>query len=351
MTPTNQSNGTTNASVEVLSEDGPMPINVMMQEGVKALTKILSNQLQDRQAFQNAPHAMQFVIRNGGKALSNARLEELKDALPKMDSLSLEDELAKIDGQSAYHIDSAEEKETFESKIGQIASRNSADFIIEEDLQNILDDDLKDSELNLDGEEAEIIFDYESQELDTPDGIGEKISQMIESVLPGGFGSEEQGGLRTVTNVEDLDVAKEVTDIDHDTVDAARLHGDGQHSISSRKHSRSKNSKKNGHVRRHDFYDESRDHKSCCPHHHYENLSKLRNYYYHDFEYISKTENRVPDFSVLVNESSPMCLFCEYYMVFGEPPRNMIKWYNRTFGYNRMPNPPRDEQDSRKRNR
>ncbi|EGA81131.1 Ibd2p [Saccharomyces cerevisiae Lalvin QA23] len=195
MTPTNQSSGTTNASVEVLSEDGPMPINVMMQEGVKALTKILSNQLQDRQAFQNAPHAMQFVIRNGGKALSNARLEELKDALPKMDSLSLEDELAKIDGQSAYHIDSAEEKETFESKIGQIASRNSADFIIEEDLQNILDDDLKDSELNLDGEEAEIIFDYESQELDTPDGIGEKISQMIESVLPGGFGSEEQGGV------------------------------------------------------------------------------------------------------------------------------------------------------------
>ncbi|CAI4742014.1 ADM_collapsed_G0046790.mRNA.1.CDS.1 [Saccharomyces cerevisiae] len=51
MTPTNQSSGTTNASVEVLSEDGPMPINVMMQEGVKALTKILSNQLQGQTSF------------------------------------------------------------------------------------------------------------------------------------------------------------------------------------------------------------------------------------------------------------------------------------------------------------
>lgn len=69
MSSANQSNGTTNASVEVVSENGPMPINVMMQEGVKALTKILSNQLQDRQAFHNAPHAMQFVIRNGGKVL------------------------------------------------------------------------------------------------------------------------------------------------------------------------------------------------------------------------------------------------------------------------------------------
>lgn len=172
---------------------------------------------------------------------------------------------------------------------------------------------------------------------------------MIESVLPGGFGTEEQGRLRAVMNVDDLDVEEEITETD--IADTAGLHGDSQHPASSKKHNKSKHSKKNGHVRRHDYYDESRDHKSCCPHHHYENLSKLRNYYYHDFEYISKTDNRTPDFSVLVNESKPMCLFCEYYMVFGEPPRNMIKWYNRTFGYNRMPNPPRDEQDSRKRNR
>ncbi|CAI4035949.1 hypothetical protein SMKI_14G1590 [Saccharomyces mikatae IFO 1815] len=351
MTPTNQSNGTTNASVEILSEDGPMPINVMMQEGVKALTKILSNQLQDRQAFQNAPHAMQFVIRNGGKALSNSRLEELKEALPKMDSLSLEDELAKIDSKSMCHVDTAEDKQSFGRKVGQITATNNANFIMDHDLQKILDDDLKDPELNLNGEEAEIIFDYESQELDTPDGIGEKISQMIESVLPGGFGNEEQRRSRSVTNVGDLDVAERVTEIDRDVVDTACLHGDSQHHVSSKKHSRTKHSKKNDHVRRHEFYDESRDHKSCCPHHHYENLSKLRNYYYHDFEYISKTDNRAPDFSVLVNESNPMCLFCEYYMVFGEPPRNMIKWYNRTFGYNRMPNSPRDEQDTKKRNR
>ncbi|CAI1677153.1 hypothetical protein SEUBUCD646_0N01590 [Saccharomyces eubayanus] len=351
MSSANQSNGTTNASVEVVSENGPMPINVMMQEGVKALTKILSNQLQDRQAFHNAPHAMQFVIRNGGKVLSNARLEELKDALPKMDSLSLEDELAKIDNQSTYHVNSADDKETFEREIGQITTTNNTDFIIDRDLQKILDDDLKDPELHLNGEEAEIIFDYESQELDTPDGIGEKISQMIESVLPGGFGTEEQGRLRAVMNGDDLDVEEEINETDRDIADTAGLHGDSQHPASSKKHNKSKHSKKNGHVRRHDYYDESRDHKSCCPHHHYENLSKLRNYYYHDFEYISKTDNRTPDFSVLVNESKPMCLFCEYYMVFGEPPRNMIKWYNRTFGYNRMPNPPRDEQDSRKRNR
>ncbi|CAI4049748.1 Ibd2p SKDI_14G1590 [Saccharomyces kudriavzevii IFO 1802] len=350
MTSTNQ-NGTTNASVEVVSEDGSMPINVMMQEGVKALTKILSNQLQDRQAFQNAPHAMQFVIRNGGKALSSTRLEELRDAIPKMDSLSLEDELAKIDNQSIYHVDSAEDKETFGRKIGQITTTNNADFIMDQDLQKILDNDLRDPELNLNGEEAEIIFDYESQELDTPDGIGEKISQMIESVLPGGFGNEEQGRMRAVMNIDELDVEEEVAEIDRDIIDTARLHGDSQHSVLSKNHSRSKHSRKNGHGRRHDFYDESRDHKSCCPHHHYENLSKLRNYYYHDFEYISKTENRAPDFSVLVNESKPMCLFCEYYMVFGEPPRNMIKWYNRTFGYKCMPNPPRDEQDSRKRSR
>lgn len=50
---------TNNTSIELISENGPISLNLMMEEGVKALTRILSNQLNDTPGTQ----PMHFIIK------------------------------------------------------------------------------------------------------------------------------------------------------------------------------------------------------------------------------------------------------------------------------------------------
>lgn len=317
-------------SIELISEDGPMPINVMMQEGVKALTKILSNQLQDRKAFENSQHSMQFVIRNGGKSIGDTPRET-----SPIDAELDEDEIIEIDNKSNYHVN------------------KDPRIIINSDTHDFLGEQFPDPELHINGDEAEIIFDYETQDLsEAPEGIGRRISEMIESVLPNGFGTEAHAKLHAVMNGDELNI----TEIDNDEEHEEKLHTEtkdercNQETNEPGECSQSKSNE-----------DYSRE--GYCSHHkhghgHNQNASKFKSYNYHEFDYISSNSRQSPDFSVLIGQDKPMCMFCEYYMVFGEPPKNMIKWYNNTFGYNRMPsrNRQQHQQDQhrhnqRKRNR
>ena len=349
-----------NTSIELVSKDGPIPINIMMQEGVKALTKILSNQLHDGKGFESGDHSMQFVIRNkNGKGKSSTisvdsngtRMEEIDD-----------EDIVEIDNQSNYHVHS---------------NTTGRDLVLNEnEVDKFLEEKFPDPELHINGEEAEIIFDYERQDLeDVPEGIGKKISEMIESVLPGSFSTDVHGRLHAVVNGNELNITEEGnSDMDtHDMIiedhrestghrnngaaPTYRMSMDDERGEDPGERVDMLESQMSGH---HDdneaYYDQDHhDHNhedGYCPHHyrqhHHEqqNPSVFRNQHYLDFDYnevqsrVSRTPSGakpIPNFALLLDSKKPMCMFCEYYMVFGEPPKNMIKWYNKTYGYRRVP--------------
>ncbi|CAL9733042.1 protein Ibd2p [Monosporozyma unispora] len=338
----------TNAQIELVSNSGPLPINVMMQEGVKALTKILSNQLQDRKAFENAQHSMQFVIRNNGKQSGSGS----GNVVQGLDPALVLDEEGTNGGRN-------KNKNKYSKHSSTMSKTEIHDF---------MDEDFLNPDLQLDGEEAEIIFDYETQD-DSPDAIGKRISEMIESVLPDGFATDAQGQLHAVINGNELNI----TELDnripnqqggkfeylndqngvprHNKIEEIVNDGN-QYEINSSINLNAlgeddeddNDEDADAYIDDEDIGEDPFDHESCCPHHgpgaHHKNPQRFKNYNYHDFEYpirnVEPTKRR-PDFSVLIDEEKPMCMFCEYYMVFGEPPKNMIKWYNNMFGYNRLP--------------
>ncbi|CCK70808.1 Ibd2p KNAG_0F01400 [Huiozyma naganishii CBS 8797] len=352
-----------NTSIELVSKNGPLPINVMMQEGVKALTKILSNQLQDRKAFENSQHSMQFVLKNDSAVSNGSGNQQIANHSRIGPNSTIIDHtrVDEPDGMtdSSMHIG----EDQFQG------SQRNSDAIFGGQVQNFIDDEFENPDIQFDGDEADIIFDYETQELpDNVDGIGKKISEMIESVLPGGFTTDSAGKLHAVMNGNELNI----TELNDDNVDgeiedmeellakhreslqleagkdrpSGLMHsiyngGDVTHGGNGEGHededAEDAEEEENGGGAHY-------DHGSCCPYHQNSNerSSKFKNYHYHEFDYITPNKSitsrsLVPDFSILANQDKPMCTFCEYYMVFGEPPKNMIKWYNNTYGYNRVP--------------
>lgn len=327
---TKSNNNNNNTSIELVSEDGPMPINIMMQEGVKALTKILSNQLQDRKVFDNPQQSMQFVIRNTGGKIIKDSSHNGTSPQKQNGKMTSDDEIVELDNQSNYHVND------------KSATTLQSNVLNNDDVQNFLDEEFQDPELHLDDEEGEIIFDYETHDLmDAPDGIGERISQMIESVLPNGFPKDAHGRLHAVVNGDELNITEEGDGGDdehnqHIRPQYAPPNGRALNQTSMRRHGYDDHADAEG--AEEDIDEELFEHEGCCPHHQrHGQLSEFRNYNYHDFEYLPSQVKQPPNFSVLLEQGKPMCMFCEYYMVFGEPPRNMIKWYNRTYGYNRLP--------------
>lgn len=322
MSPANEK--TNNTSIELISESGPISLNLMMEEGVKALTKILSNQLQDPQGNQ----PMQFIIKK-----DEDKVKEIGD---------MDEEAVEMGNESNYHISDS--------------AQNEAEIILKDQLKDILK--THESQLRLDGEEAEIIFDYETQgTVDGPDSIGEKISQMIESVLPNGLGPDAQEKLRSMMEGKELPITERSSSEPRDTLSQAEEEEKFEVNFVT------EDDIPEEHV--HDEESETHDGESdsCCPHHHHSNsgtnhqhqhqqqrMSKYKNYNYHDYEYEIKQANVEPNFSRLINQKKPVCLFCEYYMVFGKPPKNMIKWYNMHYGYNHLPQR-NDRDNNRKRNR
>ncbi|CDH09194.1 uncharacterized protein ZBAI_00978 [Zygosaccharomyces bailii ISA1307] len=194
---------------------------------------------------------------------------------------------------------------------------------------------LEDSELHFDAEKGDMIFDYGSQEiLGTPDKIGEHISQLLESVLPAGLQKEARRKLKemmnkdqfvstsgessvrlqdAITNLQCMQNVKQLRQLQQNV---------GELPGANNKFGRERRSKK-----------ESHSVVGAPP----ENPSNYREF-----------PRRPPNFSVLITEKTPVCLFCEYHMVFGEPPRNMIKWYNRV---NRYEDLPQDEDKKRRHSR
>ena len=374
-------NNNGNASIELVSKDGPIPINIMMQEGVKALTKILSNQLQEGKRKDKGDHSMQFVIRNN----ANQKTPSTKEGQGKQVQELDDSDIVEIDNQSNYHVHS--------KLTGQ-------DLVLNEnDVDKFLEEKFPDPELHINGDEAEIIFDYEQQDMeDMSEGIGKKISEMIESVLPGSFSADIHGRLHAVVNGNELNITEEgVSDDDlhgdtynssagaigsgsangvaaptyHIAMDDERGEDPGERigMLESRmdhapghRHGGHDDDMMYYHDHEHDHdhehghgHDHDHDHEhmhdendTTCPHRHYHDhvdaggRGEFRNMNYHNFDYgtakrRSRGRREAPDFSVLLDDNKPMCMFCEYYMVFGEPPKNMIKWYNNTYGYNRVP--------------
>ena len=355
---TNKKN--TDTSIELVSNNGPLPINIMMQEGVKALTTILSNQLQDRKTFEKAQHSMQFVIGDNVKQVVDNIKEDNSDVINSSNNNSTTTTTINIDDKNSKKGKCGSDKSNNKFKKNVCISRSPVHDFMNEDFLN--------PDLQLDGEEAEILFDYETHD-ESPEAIGKKISEMIESVLPNGFSSDSQRQLHAVINGNELSI----TELDNDTLDSL---GSNEHkflndhdynrieeivkdtrpfeinsnmginNIGSEGEKDNDSNVDSGDEEdiEHNINNHSFDHEACCPHHSMSSNQlppqRFRNYNYHDFEYTPKNmnpNNRKPDFSVLIDNDKPMCMFCEYYMVFGEPPKNMIKWYNNMFGYNRLP--------------
>lgn len=358
---TNKKN--TDTSIELVSNNGPLPINVMMQEGVKALTTILSNQLQDRKAFDKAQHSMQFVIRDNGKpSIDDIKKDNLKVIDSNTHRLTTTTTTTiNIDDENLKKSKNSVDKNANKSK--KNINNNSSE------IHEFMNEDFLNSDLHLDGEEAEIIFDYETHDA-SPDAIGKRISEMIESVLPNGFSADSKGQLHAVINGNELSITelddnaanslennkhKILNNHDHTRIeelvnDTRQFETNSNIDLNNRGSEEEEeeegedNEIDDGEDIGHHINNHSFDHEACCPHHsmgsNHRTPQRFRNYNYHDFEYIPRdtnVNNKRPDFSVLIDRDKPMCMFCEYYMVFGEPPKNMIKWYNNMFGYNRLP--------------
>ncbi|GAV55576.1 hypothetical protein ZYGR_0AV02080 [Zygosaccharomyces rouxii] len=185
-----------------------------------------------------------------------------------------------------------------------------------------------DSELHFDVDKGDVIFDYGTQEITgTPDKIGEHISQILESVLPNGLQKEAQGRLQAVVNQshnkngQNVDPSKggSFLELQDAMGNLQRIQKVKQ--------------------LRQQIPEPRTNQEDVC-----ETSGTFRDY--------GEPPSRPPNFSVLISEKRPVCLFCEYCMVFGEPPRNMIKWYNRVNHYDNLPREgERKSKHSRKRTR
>ncbi|KAI8385319.1 Protein IBD2 [Nakaseomyces glabratus] len=301
---------TNNTSIELISENGPISLNLMMEEGVKALTRILSNQLNDTPGTQ----PMHFIIKKNDK--DNKAIDINGD----------DEEVVELGNESNYHMSDG--------------VQNEAEIILNDQLNDILKN--HESQLRLDGEEAEIIFDYETQgTVDGSDSIGEKITQMIESVLPNGLGPNTTGKLQAVLNGKELNITEETHKSDRieeeEHIEGGLTTAEGNFEVEFETEPLPED-----HKHTEENIDGHENYNDCCPHHHNNQdnrrrAPKYKNYNYHDYEYTVQHPKTEPNFSALINQKKPVCLFCEYYMVFGEPPKNMIKWYNMHYGYNHLP--------------
>ncbi|AAS53401.1 AFR030Cp [Eremothecium gossypii ATCC 10895] len=303
------------ASIEFVSESDSIDFGIMMKKGVKALTDILANHLQHDPEWKNE-RSMKFVFKNQNGELQpvlnrTARLED-EGVGPSPD-----------DGQVVDGEETASEQD-------KLAEANCSDGSSTGDLQ-------------LDDPESEVLFDYSLDHLPnisyTPDPtIGKHVMEMIESLLPKGAPYREKvlntmknnvqgagmstAGTAAVETIQhtagstisepamsyecdrDLGIAEsddwehqQFAQPHHGTLEADTV-AEGHH----RCQSRSSESQHAGHQRAGQEYL-------------YECKPKAR-----------------PDFHALTMFDpleQPLCMFCEYYLVFGEPPRQMIKWYNK----------------------
>lgn len=350
-----------NLSIDV-NNNRPTPLNMLMQQSMEVLTKMVTRKLQDSGKIPYAKGPIQISFESKGLSIEGDESPELA-----IDDLSLDGdsdkELIHLDNESNYHVRDSDAK--------KCKSETESDG----EAQNLeLNCELDDSELHLDEEEGDIIFDYGTQEITgTPNEIGEHITQMLESALPNGFEHDGQGRLHAVVNGDELTIteqefAEAMSSLQkiqtmkhrkqptqpHGSIEAVSENDTVEEEVGDleniehyrenhlRGQEKPLRSHQQGHLHAHSNVRCNEERQAESP--------KTRRR--HDYDYPPTTTRRAPNFAALLNEKRPLCLFCEYYMVFGEPPRNMIKWYNSTYEYDSLPRKKESQHNHhRKRNR
>lgn len=276
-------------------------VNVMMQQGMQALSKVLKGPRGDQKRPPMNQTTLQALF---GRAVERSTSADLPTA---DDIVSIDDELPGT-------------QTVLRSEPGDL-------------------DDFDDPELHLDGEDGEIIFDCGTQELTgSPDKIGEHITQMLESVLPNGMQTGPDGRLHAVVNGDELNITEEsfidlqeaMSSLGH-LQTAKQRQQNVKHNLEQLKiiedHDEN-NSLRQGPAPGSSGGEASQQ---------YQHGSKTKDNIRRDYEYPASQMRCTPNFTALIDQKRPLCLFCEYYMVFGEPPRNMIKWYNKAYEYDGLP--------------
>ncbi|CUS22368.1 LAQU0S05e03796g1_1 [Lachancea quebecensis] len=269
-----------NTSIEVVSKDGPVDFNVMMQEGVKALTKVLADHLQDHPDYLKQ-QSMKLVFNNDvGKSGINEKAtgSSEKDAEQVTAIKSARDEEIEktdLENNSNYHVCKELPSQTPESSSSCSPSKNKQSSPVAQASE-------------FDCEEGELVFDYGEQDLmSLPGEFGDSIKRMVASSM-----AQDPSGRHSNINI-DLDVDDTLSDNNNSPEPSS-------------------------------FTDQPSQKHRGCRHGGDGNRE-------HDFEYPHHPKV-APDFASLITYDQPLCMFCEYYFVFGEPPKNMIKWFQRTGG-------------------
>lgn len=290
-----------NTTIELVSEDGPIDFNVMMREGVKALTKILTDHLQDHPDFLEQ-QSMKLVFKDDGgkieplltdkddaKSIRNEDMhDDRKDKIGHSDSFIADEETNASSNISPLP--------SIEVSIGDCSASDSED---DEGREHVDNGSSQSNETELveglpESEVEEVLFDYEHRDLSSlPGDIGQDIQKLISSSIHSGASQTTQA----VHSVSDLNSSA--------STKSGKLNKDSN--ITS-EHRHKHDSKRPFHA------------ENCKKSHHHES-----------FNYSHNPKHK-PDFGSLAAYDKPLCIFCEYYFVFGEAPKNMIKWYYRTHG-------------------
>lgn len=293
-----------------VKQNGSLSVNMMMQEGMQALSKILKGPMLDQKRLNMDQATMQVLL---GQGQNRRAREAVKDKIQEIN-------------QDQYSIDDS----------------ITQDQIVVETNYGDVDDLIDDPELHLGDEDGEIIFDCGTQELTgSPDKIGEHITQMLESVLPNGIQNGTDGRLHAVVNGDELNITEESF---MDFKEAMSSLGQ----IQTLQHQQQGSKNGTEPLPRGDYHDDDREmeepheahqrHDQIPPHEgHHPKLETGTHSGRLGYDYPATQPRKSPNFTALMGVKKPLCLFCEYYMVFGEPPRNMIKWYNNNYEYDDLP--------------
>ncbi|SCU87220.1 LADA_0E02718g1_1 [Lachancea dasiensis] len=279
------------SSIEVTSKEGPADFHVMMQEGVKALTNILTAHLQDNPEVvdqqsglkgdsSKVTNALRFHEVGSGAATgvfgaSESGGEDQRFGTPGRDEgtscntyegIKLHEHKAKPSKSSGRHA----------TKTSGSLPQNQQSAVVKTSNAEALAENYSD-------EEGEIVFDCGEQDLmSMPGDFGENLKKMVASRI-----AQQNADSNQHQNIDinfDLDVD---VDVNIQSPPTSAQHGD------------------------------LRARETCRNHRNRE-----------EFEY-PRLPKSPPDFTQLITSDKPLCMFCEYYSVFGEPPKNMIRWFQR----------------------
>lgn len=301
------------ASIELVSESGPIDFSVMMQEGVKALTKILSDHLQDNPDFIKQ-QSMKFIFKDEDGKIQPF-LETDNKTVNSQHNVETE-KLTESNTQSNYRIYSKctessdiqldidcinNTKEICSKSMDRVKENNGLEVASCSDIK-VLQDDIDDIELPSSDTEGNFLFDYAPRDMSgiPKNQAADGIAHIFENIKSQNFSHKEE----RINSVKESHKQWKPLHSDTDT----ELHGMDEIS---------RDSYCNHH---HHYNHEYSDHDHSC--------TQIQPNEY-QYKYNPKSK---PDFQVLSlydSKTQPLCLFCEYYLVFGEAPKNMIKWYNK----------------------